>query len=275
MRITFHGHACVALRHDVVVVIDPGSFADAAGALADADAVLVTHEHADHLDADAVGAALAARPDLAVWGPEAAVAALRGALPDAAASRVHVVAPGDRLELGEVEVAVGGGGHAVIHRDVPRIANVTYLVRAGGVSAYHPGDSFDVPAPGPGEATRLDVLCAPVSGPWLRLGDTIDLVRAIDPRFVVPVHDALLSDAGHGLVRRLLGHARTGGTYELRELAAGESFDVSPDAHEAAQAALRAHPEFGEVHLLEDDETVPPRPEEEVADVARQAPDPS
>ena len=38
MQITFHGHACVALGHGgTTVVIDPGSFSDAAGALRGAD----------------------------------------------------------------------------------------------------------------------------------------------------------------------------------------------------------------------------------------------
>ena len=46
-----------------------------------------------------------------------------------------------------------------------------------------------------------------------------------------------------------------------------------PSADHARQVAHElhdAHPEFDEVPLLEEDETVPPRPEEEVADVARQ-----
>lgn len=39
------------------------------------------------------------------------------------------------------------------------------------------------------------------------------------------------------------------------------------------QPAAEPHPEL-EIELLEFDETIPPRPEEEVADVARAAPDP-
>lgn len=38
-------------------------------------------------------------------------------------------------------------------------------------------------------------------------------------------------------------------------------------------APVEEHPEL-ELRVLEDDETVPPRPEEEVADVARAEPDP-
>ena len=93
----------------------------------------------------------------------------------------------------------------------------------------------------------------------------------------MPVHDAVLSDAGHALVDRLLGEQRTGGTYAYRPLAVGESLDVAAGsldgaADAAAGALRREHPAFGEVALLEADETVPPRPEEDVADVARSDP---
>ncbi|MCO7271768.1 MBL fold metallo-hydrolase [Cellulosimicrobium cellulans] len=275
MRVTFHGHACVSVRHGgQVVVIDPGTFSDAATALRDADTVLVTHQHPDHVDAAALGAALAARPGLVVWAPEAVVAALRTSLPEGASARVRVVVPGDGLDLGGLEVVVGGGQHAVIHRDVPRIANVTYLVRGDGATLLHPGDSFDAPDDAALGGRRLDVLLAPVAAPWLKLAETIDFVRGLDPRVVVPIHDALLSAAGHGLVDRLLGEQRTGGTYAYRPLAPGEALDVAAGSQDGtADAAARAlrdeHPEYGEVTLLEADETVPPRPEEEAADVAR------
>ena len=45
-----------------MLVIDPGSFSDAAAALDGATAVMVTHEHPDHLDADAIRAALSSDP---------------------------------------------------------------------------------------------------------------------------------------------------------------------------------------------------------------------
>jgi L-ascorbate metabolism protein UlaG (beta-lactamase superfamily) len=52
MRFTKLGHSCVRLEKDgAVLVIDPGVWTDAAAALAGAAAVMVTHEHADHLDA--------------------------------------------------------------------------------------------------------------------------------------------------------------------------------------------------------------------------------
>ena len=51
MRLTKLGHACVRLDKDgAVLVIDPGAVSDP-GALAGANAVLITHEHFDHIDA--------------------------------------------------------------------------------------------------------------------------------------------------------------------------------------------------------------------------------
>src|SRR6266545_7921896 len=61
MRLTKFTHACVRAEGDGVLVIDPGTFSERA-ALDGVDAVLITHEHADHLDVDALADALAKRP---------------------------------------------------------------------------------------------------------------------------------------------------------------------------------------------------------------------
>lgn len=64
------------------------------------------------------------------------------------------------------------------------------------------------------------------------------------------------------------------GEPEVTEPAADERVSGLDDtgearAHAAAEALRAEHPEFDEVPLLEDDETVPPRPEEDVADADR------
>lgn len=50
----------------------------------------------------------------------------------------------------------------------------------------------------------------------------------------------------------------------------GENDALDAQAEEVARRLHAAHPEFDEVHLLEDDETIPPRPEELVADASRE-----
>src|SRR3954471_22707423 len=67
MELTKHGHACVVLSDgDRRLVVDPGVFTEPE-ALDGATAVLITHEHADHLAADRLRAALDADPALEVW----------------------------------------------------------------------------------------------------------------------------------------------------------------------------------------------------------------
>ena len=124
------------------------------------------------------------------------------------------MAPGDRLDVAGTDVQVGGGEHAVIHPDVPRPENVGYLI--GRI--WHPGDSVDLPP------DRADVLLVPAAGPWLRLADAIDLVRAVRPTLAVPIHDAILSGAGRALVDRLL--SGLGGAGDERRLASGESLEL-------------------------------------------------
>jgi L-ascorbate metabolism protein UlaG (beta-lactamase superfamily) len=101
---------------------------------------------------------------------------------------VTEVLPGQSFEAAGFTVDVVGGVHAEIFEGLPGCANVGYLVGSGGTTVYHPGDSLFVPD------TRVDVLLIPVSGPWFKLGEGLDFVRAIAPQRAYPIHDRLLSE---------------------------------------------------------------------------------
>ena len=67
MQLIKHGHACVRVETDAaVLVIDPGAFTERV-AVDGVDAVLITHEHADHLDLGALADALGARPAVRIF----------------------------------------------------------------------------------------------------------------------------------------------------------------------------------------------------------------
>ena len=63
MRITHLGHACLLVEMaDTRLLIDPGTFADDLSDVRDLSAVLVTHQHPDHLDPERLPALVAANP---------------------------------------------------------------------------------------------------------------------------------------------------------------------------------------------------------------------
>jgi L-ascorbate metabolism protein UlaG (beta-lactamase superfamily) len=217
MDLTLLGHACVRLDSGGSrLVIDPGVFS-ATDALEGADVVLVTHEHVDHVVPDRLRAALAEHPDLQVWAPEGVVATIVAG-DDAVAGRVHPATSGDHVDVAGFAVDVVGGKHAVIHPDIPQAANVGYVV--DGV-VLHPGDSFTLPG------REVEVILVPVAGPWMKVAEAIDYLRAAPARRAIPIHDAIYADGGKALVDRLLGPQGpgTGGT-EYARLQPGETVSV-------------------------------------------------
>src|SRR2546425_11556262 len=78
MRLTKMGHACVRLEKDGrILVIDPGTLTEPE-ALDGAEAVLITHEHPDHVDMDRFRIAAERTPHLEIWTTSALAAQLEG-----------------------------------------------------------------------------------------------------------------------------------------------------------------------------------------------------
>ncbi|RKN44970.1 MBL fold metallo-hydrolase [Streptomyces hoynatensis] len=194
MKLTKHAHACVTLEKDGTrLVIDPGTFTpEAAEAVARAQAVLITHEHVDHFDEGLVAEALEARPRLRVYATAAVADTLGGH-----GGRVQAVAAGDAFGVGSFAVTVHGHRHAPIHADIPCPGNVGYLFDDGAV--YHPGDAYFAPG------VPVRTLLLPTSGPWTKLGEAADYVRAVGPERVIQIHELMLSELGRQSTARFLG----------------------------------------------------------------------
>ena len=149
--------------------------------------MLITHEHADHYDAEHLRAV-----DAPIVTIDAVAQVIAEHAPDLS-ERVRVVSPGDLLDLG-LPVRVVGEKHAVIHPDYPRFDNSGYLLTCGDQSVYHPGDALTPP----GEA--IDVLLAPISAPWLKMSEAVDFVRDVGAPRSLGIHDKVYSDLALGMV---------------------------------------------------------------------------
>lgn len=191
MRVTKYEHSCLLVEDDDVrILTDPGELTHGFVNLTGLSAILVTHQHFDHIDLERIAPLLERNPKAALYADEATAALLSERDIPAQTAR-H----GDRLDVG-VEVAVYGGEHAVIHPEIPVVPNVGYLI---GGRFFHPGDSFTVPdAP-------VEVLGLPTAAPWLKASEAIDYLRAVAPRMAIPIHEGLLARPGvyYGHYQRL------------------------------------------------------------------------
>lgn len=185
MRLTHLGHACLLVETaSARVLIDPGTYSTGFDDLRDLDAILVTHTHDDHIDPRRF-------PSLVQSNHHARLLIE----PEAAAS--HDIEPtsrflaGDSTSIGGVQISAIGGSHAPNHSNVPRVGNIGFVLRdETGRALFHPGDSYEeTPA-------DIDILGLPLNAPWCRMEETLGFVEAVSPRVAVPIHNALLNDAG-------------------------------------------------------------------------------
>lgn len=218
MKLTKYTHACVRLEQDGrVLVLDPGTFSETAEALDGAQAVLITHEHGDHVDVPAMVNALRGSDGLAVFAPAGIAAHLREEAPHAH-GRIHTVEPGSSFDAAGFSVRSFGGQHALIHPQIPVVANIGYLVDG---NVYHPGDSFIIP-----DGLSVQTLLVPVHAPWSKVSEVVDFVIAVRAPRAFQIHDALLNDMGLKLVESHV--TRLGLKYgtEFTHLAPRESVEV-------------------------------------------------
>jgi L-ascorbate metabolism protein UlaG (beta-lactamase superfamily) len=210
VRLTKKGHSCVRLRKDgTTLVIDPGGYSEPESAVG-AAAILITHEHPDHFDEQAVRTALDADAAIEVWTLASVADRLAAGYP----GRVHTVGHGDAFAVAGFDIRVYGELHAEIHPDIPRVTNVGYLVDG---AVFHPGDALTVPD------HPVETLLAPLNAPWGRAADIVDYVREVKPSRVFDIHDGLLNENGLELYGRVVDGLTGGGR---RHLASGATEEV-------------------------------------------------
>jgi L-ascorbate metabolism protein UlaG (beta-lactamase superfamily) len=207
MRITHFGHACLLVETSGArILVEPGTLSHGFEELRDLTAVLVTHQHDDHVDPERLTPLLAANPQAVLLASAETVAFL---------GTGTATEPDAHHDLGAASVdVVGDGRHRPVYGSVPEMANLGFVIDE---NFYHPGDSLDLPD------RPIDILALPVAGPWLKLGETIDFLAQVHPRVAVPMHEAALADAtGY---YEILGHFMPDGT-EFRPLEAGIPTDL-------------------------------------------------
>lgn len=215
MQITRFGHAAVLVEvASTRILIDPGVFSPAETfALEGLDAIVATHQHADHLDPNRGAGLLALNPDaVLLCDPEtAATVAFGNWTPNS---------DGLVTEVKGVTVTGVGAQHAVIVPALPRVANVGVLITAPGEPVlFLAGDTYEYVPDG------VDVLGVPLAAPWAKVSETVEFVQRVAPRVMFPVHDCTIADIAYGMYWNHVTHY--GGVEDSRLLGQTESSTIA------------------------------------------------
>lgn len=188
MQLTHFGHSCLLAEFgQTKILFDPGSFAHGFEGITGLSAILVTHQHPDHVDVSRLPALLDGNPAAGLYADPQTTAQLGGVC-----TAVHV---GDELAIGQLSIRAVGGVHAVIHPEIPVIENISFLVGDGEHPArlMHPGDALFVPD------EQVDVLATPAAAPWMKISEAVDYLRAVAPARAVPIHQGIVAPEARGI----------------------------------------------------------------------------
>ncbi len=178
MNITKFGHCCLLIEvKGVRVLTDPGNY-NATPEVEGIDAILITHEHQDHLHVESLRMVLGKNPQAKVFSH----AGVGKILDDAGVIYTHI-ADGETVVVKGVSIESSGSEHACIHHDLPKVQNTGFYIDE---TLFYPGDSFHNPK------KNIFILALPVAGPWMKLEEAIEYAKLVNPKVVFPVHDGML-----------------------------------------------------------------------------------
>lgn len=173
------GHDSFYLDIPPVIYFDPWKLPKG---LPKAGIVLVSHDHGDHCSPEDIQKI--SGPNTVVVANPTAAAKLKG--------DVRVIAPGDKLELGEIKIEAVPAYNINKFRAPgmpfhPQEAQHNgYVVTVGGERIYFAGDTDHIPAM---DKIDCDIALLPVSGTYVMTAEeAAQAAQAISPQVAVPIH---------------------------------------------------------------------------------------
>lgn len=194
MKITKFGHSCLLIEEGSArILIDPGSYSDLSYDMTGIDAILITHEHQDHLNIDYLWGILA-QSAAKIYTNEGV-----GAVLQKENIAFELLEDKQSVEIKGVLVEGFGVDHAMIYPSYPMVRNCGYRIAK---KFFYGGDSVENIVP-------CEILAYTAVAPWLKVEWAIENALKIKPKICFPVHDAFLKFPGsfYLLPEKLLSEA--------------------------------------------------------------------
>jgi len=182
MRIEKYVHSCLLVEDGGTrILFDPGKFSFMEGGtkadrFRELAAIVLTHEHPDHMDDESLKTIVANNPG----APVIANTSIRDRLAEKGIE-VESHESGSRT-VGAIALRAIVASHANLLNNVPP-RNVAYVVND---RLLHPGDSFDEALD---VCKGIEILALPVMAPWNTELQVAAFAIRLAPKVAIPIHD--------------------------------------------------------------------------------------
>ncbi|MEK6795522.1 MAG: MBL fold metallo-hydrolase [Spirochaetota bacterium] len=179
IKVHFIKHATLVIEHGALVIhVDPAQQYTDYKKQPKADIVLVTHEHGDHCDANAL--ALIMKKDTAVIGNAGAVAKLKTG--QALSNGQSLAVKG--ITIRAVPAYNTTPGRSIFH---PKGRDNGYVLTIGGTHIYIGGDTEDIPEMK--DLKDIEIAFLPMNQPYtMTIPQAVNAMRMIRPKITYPYH---------------------------------------------------------------------------------------
>lgn len=178
MIIKRHAHACIEVRtKNKVIFIDPGDFG-VPNNLLDADIILITHDHFDHVSHESLKNISKKKKDIKIYGSKT--------LKEKSDFNVIEVKEGDVILEDDLIIKVFGSLQDIANLNDPPIENIGYYIND---TLFHPGDALT-------GFENMNIVLLPLAAPWSKATDLQKFIRKYKPKAVIGYHDITLNDMG-------------------------------------------------------------------------------
>ena len=171
-RIVYLGHDGFLIKNSLNIYIDPYQIK---GELPEADIILSTHPHFDHLSPEDIFRV--SGNDTVVITPPDGLSQVRNAKP---------IRPGESMEVKGVKIDAVPAYNIGKTFHTRSSGWVGYIIDVDGVKIYHAGDTDFIPEM---KEIECDIALLPVSGTYVMTADeAATAARAIKPAVAIPMH---------------------------------------------------------------------------------------
>lgn len=163
---------------------------DAHSKLENIDAILFTHEHADHYHLDSLKSLMEKNPDLKIFANTSVAELL-----EKENISYQTIRDGETVDFAWIILTGYGVQHEAQHSTWPLSSNTGFFIDE---KLFYPGDALTDPK------RPVDVLALPVAGGWVATHEFIDYALKLKPRIAFPVHDHIRFLSSHAVPAKIL-----------------------------------------------------------------------